>query len=340
MSTIRPLAARAQTTMRAVVHDSYGSADVLHVGEIDRPESADDEVLLAVHAAGLDRGTWHLMTGKPYLLRLAFGIRRPRNPVIGLDVAGTVVAVGSAVDGFAVGDEVFGFGRGTFAEYAVAKADQLARKPANVSFEAAAVVPVSASTALQALVDLGRVQPGNKVLVIGASGGVGSYAVQLAKAFGAEVTGVASTSKRDLVRSLGADHTLDYTTDDFADGRQHYDLILDIGGNARLSRLRTALTATGTAVLVGGEEGDSWTGGMGRVLRARTLSVFVQHRLTNFIARQRSSDLDTVTKLIETGAVTPTIDRSLPLAEAPAAMRLLEAGRVRGKVAIRVATQV
>jgi NADPH:quinone reductase-like Zn-dependent oxidoreductase len=340
MSTIRPHAATARTTMRAVVHDAYGSADVLHVVEIDRPQAADDEVLLAVHAAGLDRGTWHLMTGKPYLLRLAFGMRRPRNPVIGLDVAGTVVAVGSAVDRFAVGDEVFGFGRGTVAEYAVAKADQLAHKPPNVSFEAAAVVPVSASTALQALVDIGRMQPGNKVLVIGASGGVGSYAVQLAKALGAEVTGVASTRKQDLVRSLGADHTLDYTTDDFADGRQHYDLILDIGGTARLSRLRAALTATGTAVLVGGEEGDIWTGGMGRVLRARTLSVFAHHRLTNFIARQRSSDLDTLTELIATGAVTPTIDRSLPLAEAPAAMRLLEAGRVRGKVAIRVAIRV
>ncbi len=336
MSTVPPIPATPRTTMRAVVHDAYGSADVLHVADIDTPQIAADEVLVAVHAAGLDRGTWHLMTGKPYLLRLAFGMRGPRNPVIGLDVAGAVAAVGSAVAGFAVGDEVFGFARGTFAEYAVAKAEKLAPKPANLSFEAAAIVPVSAGTALQALVDIGRVQPGQRVLIIGASGGVGTYAVQLAKALGAEVTGVASTAKLDLVRRLGADHILDYTADDFADGRQRYDLILDIGGNARLSRLRAALTATGTAVLVGGEEGDGWTGGMGRTLRARTLSVLVQQRLTNVIARQRSSDLDALTVMIETGAVTPIVDRTYPLAEAPAAMRLLEAGMVRGKVAIQI----
>ena len=326
----------ARTVMQAVVHDVYGSAEVLHLAQVDTPQVADDEVLVAVHAAGLDRGTWHLMTGKPYLLRLAFGMRGPRNPVIGLDLAGTVAAVGSAVARFAVGDEVFGFGRGTFAEYAVAKADKLSLKPANVPFEAAATVPVSAGTALQALVDIGRVQPDHKVLIIGASGGVGGYAVQLAKALGAEVTGVASTTKLDLVRFLGADHTLDYATDDFADGRQRYDLILDIGGNARLSRLRSALAPAGTAVLVGGEEGDSWTGGMGRTFLARALSVFVRHRLTNFVARQRSSDLDRLKELIESGAVTPTVDRTFPLAEAPAAMRLLEAGKVRGKLAIRV----
>ena len=252
----------------------------------------------------------------------------------GLDVAGTVVAVGSAVTRFAVGDEVFGFGKGTFAEYAVAREDKLARKPRNLSFEQAAVVPVSAATALQALTDHGRVQPGQQVLVIGASGGVGSYAVQLAKALGAEVTGVASTSKLDLVRSLGADHVLDYTCDDFADGTHHYDLVLDIAGNPTVKRLRRALTPTGTAVIVGGEAGGSWTGSMDRQLRALALSPFVRQRLTNFVARQRAADLDRLTEFIEAGTVTPSIDRTYPLDQVPEAMRHLVSGQVRGKVAI------
>ena len=242
----------------------------LRLAQIARPEVGDDEVLLRVHAAGLDRGAWHMMTGKPYLMRVsAFGLRKPKNPVPGFDVAGTVVAVGSAVTRFAAGDEVFGFARGSFAEYTVAREDKLARKPANLSFEQAAVVPVSAVTALQALCDLGRVERGQSVLVIGASGGVGSYAVQLAKALGAEVTGVSSAAKLELVRSLGADHVLDYAAEhDSSDGEHHYDLVLDIGGNPSPSRLRRALTRKGTAVLVGGEEGGSWTGGMDRQLRA------------------------------------------------------------------------
>ncbi|MDT4933694.1 MAG: hypothetical protein QOK11_1586, partial [Pseudonocardiales bacterium] len=235
-------AATAAGTMRAIVQDRYGSADVLRLARIPAPEIADNEVLLRVHAAGLDRGTWHLMTGRPYLLRLGFGMRRPKNPVPGLDVAGTVVAVGAAVTRFAVGDEVFGSGRGSFAEYASAREDKLARKPANITFEQAAVVPVSAATALQALSDVGRVEQDQRVLIIGASGGVGSYAVQLAKAFGAEVTGVCSTAKLGLVRSLGAEHVIDYTEGDFADGVHRYDLILDIAGNPTISRLRRALT--------------------------------------------------------------------------------------------------
>jgi NADPH:quinone reductase-like Zn-dependent oxidoreductase len=327
--------ATAERTMRAIVQDRYGSADVLRLARIARPEIADDEVLLRVHAAGLDRGTWHLMIGRPYLLRLAFGIRGPKNPVSGRDVAGTVVAVGPAVTSLAAGDEVFGISQGSFAEYAAARADKLARKPANTTFEQAAVVPVSALTALRAL-DAGRVEPGQKVLVIGASGGVGSYAVQLAKAFGAEVTGVCSTTKLDLVRSLGADHVIDYTRDDFADGAHRYDLILDIAGNPALSRLRRALTPTGTAVMVGGEEGGNLTGGMDRQLRALVLSRFGRQRLTMVVAKERSSDLDRLTELIEAGKVTPSLDRTYSLDQAPEAMRYLEAGKARGKVAITV----
>jgi NADPH:quinone reductase-like Zn-dependent oxidoreductase len=335
-----PVMSQSTTRMRAIVHDSYGSADVLRPASIARPQAADlaeNEVLLRVHAAGLDRGTWHMMAGLPYLGRLAFGLRRPRNPVLGLDVAGTVVAVGSAVTRFAAGDEVFGFGKGTFAEYAVAREDKLARKPSNLTFEQAAVVPVSAGTALQAL-SIGRLQAGQTVLVIGASGGVGSYAVQLAKALGAgQVTGVASTAKLDLVRSWGADRVLDYTRDDFADGTHHYDLVLDIGGNPSLSRLRRALTPTGTAVIVGGERGGNFSGGMNRQFRGQAWSPFLRQRLTFFVARQRVSDLERLTELLEAGTVTPRIDRTFALAELPEAMQHLVAGKAGGKVAITVA---
>jgi NADPH:quinone reductase-like Zn-dependent oxidoreductase len=320
--------------MRAIVRDTYGNADVLRLAQVTRPQPADSEVLLRVRAAGLDRGAWHMMTGLPYLGRLAFGVPRPKNPVLGLDVAGIVVAVGSAVTRFAVGDEVFGFGKGTFAEYAVARENKLARKPGNLSYEQAAVVPVSAGTALQAVDAAGGITPGQAVLVIGASGGVGSYAVQLAKASGAEVTGVASTAKLDLVRSLGADHVIDYTRDDFADGTRRYDVILDIAGNPTLSRLRRALTPTGTAVIVGGEEGGSFSGGMNRQLRGLALSRFVPQRLTTFIAKQRAGDLDRLTDLIEAGKLTPSIDRAYPLEQAPQAMRHLQDGKARGKVAI------
>ena len=326
----------ATTTMQAIVQGAYGSADVLRLATIDRPEVTDNDVLLQVHAAGLDRGTWHLMSGTPYLLRLGFGLRRPRNPVPGRDVAGTVVAVGSAVTRFSVGDEVFGVAPGSFAEYAVAREDKLARKPANLTFEQAAVVPISGGTALQALRDVGRVEPGQKVLVIGASGGVGSFAVQLAKAFGAEVTGVCSTAKLDLVRSLGADHVIDYTQEDFADGAHRYDLILDIGGNPTLSRLRRALIPRGTAVITGGEEGGNFSGGMNRQFRALALSPFVRQRLTMFVAKERASDLEELTPLIEAGKVTPSIDRSYSLAEVPDAMRHLDAGKARGKLAIAI----
>jgi NADPH:quinone reductase-like Zn-dependent oxidoreductase len=326
----------ATTTMRAISHERFGSADVLRLEQVPRPEPDDGEVLVRVHAAGVERGAWHMMTGRPYLGRLAFGLRTPRNPVLGIEVAGTVDAVGAAVTGFAVGDAVYGFARGSFAEYTVARADRLAPKPRNMSFEQASVVPVSGATALQALTDCGRVQPGQTVLVIGASGGVGCYAVQVAKALGAEVTGVASTGKLDLVRDLGADHVLDYTRDDFADGSRRYDVVIDIAGNPTLSRLRRALNPTGTAVITGGEEGGSFSGGMNRQLRAVALSPFLRERLTMFIAKQRSSDLERLSLLIEAGNVTPSIDRVYPLSEAAAAIRHLAAGQVRGKVAIRI----
>jgi NADPH:quinone reductase-like Zn-dependent oxidoreductase len=322
--------------MRAIVQESYGSADVLHMAQIPRPGIGEDEVLIQVHAAGLDRGTWHVTTGLPYALRLAYGIRAPKNPVPGLDLAGTVIAVGAAVTRFSAGDHVFGAGKGPFAEYATARESQLARKPANISFEQASVVPVSACTALQALRTAGPITPGQKVLVLGASGGVGSYAVQLAKASGAVVTGVSSTGKMDLVRSLGADHVIDYTRQDFADGSEHYDLILDIAGNPGLARLRRALTRTGTAVITGGEDGGSWTGSIDRQFRALALSPFISQRLTMVLAKAEAADLEHLAGLIEAGTLTPTLDRTYPLEQVPDAMRYFDAGKTRGKIAITI----
>src|SRR4051794_9647622 len=336
MTTASTAGATGMTTMQAITQDTYGSADVLHLADIARPVAAGGDVLLRVHAAGLDRGAWHMMTGTPYLGRLAFGVRTPRRKVLGIEVAGTVHAVGPAVTRFEVGEEVYGFARGSFAEYAVAHEGRLASKPGNLTFEQAAVVPVSGATALQALTDAGRLQQGQRVLVIGASGGVGSYAVQIAKALGAEVTGVASTGKVDLVRSLGADHVLDYTREDFADGSRRYGLILDIAGNPSLSQLRRALEPTGTAVITGGEEGGSFSGGMNRQLRALVLSPFLRQRLTTFLAKQRSSDLERLTELIERGRVVPSLERPYPLAEAADAVRPLAAGHARGKVAISI----
>jgi NADPH:quinone reductase-like Zn-dependent oxidoreductase len=330
-----PETSTPESTMRAVVQEGYGGVEVLRLDRIARPQIAEDEVLIQVRAAGLDRGTWHMMSGRPYLMRvMGFGFRGPKNPVPGLDVAGTVVAVGSAVTKFTPGDEVFGIAKGSFAEYAAALESKLALKPRSLTFEQAAVVPISATTALQALTDVGKLQEGQTVLVIGASGGVGSYAVQLAKAFGAEVTGVASTAKLDLVRALGTDHVIDYTREDFADGTRHYDLVLDIGGNPPLSRLRRALTPTGTAVIVGGEEGGSVTGGFGRTLRAPLVSLFVKQRLAMLTNKERGSDLERLAPLLESGAVVPSIDRSYPMEQVTDAMGHLTAGQVRGKVAI------
>ena len=330
-----PTTETTTATMRAVVQDRYGSSEVLRLARVARPVLADDQVLLHVNAAGLDRGTEHLMTGKPYVARLFVGLRKPKNPIPGRDAAGTVAAVGSSVTRFAIGDEVYGVAPGSFAEYAVAPEDKLARKPENLSFAQAAAIPVSAGTALQALVDAGRVQAGQSVLVVGASGGVGTYAVQLAKAFGAEVTGVASTAKVDLVKSLGADHVIDYTREDFADGTRRYDLILDIGGSTPVRRLRRALRPRGTLVFVGGENSGNLTG-LGRQLRGALVSPFLRQRLVLLVTKERAADLERLAGLIEDGKLVPSVDRSYPLEEAPDAMRLLEEGRVRGKVVITV----
>jgi len=323
--------------MQAIVQDTYGSADVLRLADVDRPKIADDEVLVRVKAAGVDRGVWHLMAGLPYPIRLAgYGLRTPKNPVPGMDLAGVVSAVGAGVTRFQPGDEVFGIGKGTFAEYARAPENKLAPKPANLTFEQAGVVAISGLTALQALRDHAKVQPGQRVLVIGASGGVGTYAVQLAKAYGAHVTGVCSTTKVDLVRSIGADQVIDYTRDDFADSDNRYDVIIDIGGNSPLSRLRQALTADGTLVVVGGETGGRWLGGYDRQLRAPVLSRFVSQKLATFVSSENFPDLLVLKELIEGGKVTPVIDRTYPLSEAPKAIRYMEEGHARGKVVIRV----
>jgi len=323
--------------MQAIVQDTYGSADVLRPADLDRPQIADDEVLVQVHAAGVDRGVLHLTTGLPYPVRLAgYGLRAPKNPVPGMDLAGVVVAVGTGVTRFQPGDEVFGIGRGTFAEYARALESKLAPKPANLTFEQAGVVAISGLTAVQAVRDQAKVQPGQRVLVIGASGGVGTYAVQLAKAYGARVTAVCSTTKTDLVRSIGADEVIDYTRDDFADSDDRYDVIIDIGGNSPLSRLRRALTPKGTLVMVGGETGGRWVGGYDRQLRAPLVSLFVSQKLRTFICSENHEDLLVLKELIEAGKATPVIDRTYPLSEAPKAIRYVEEGHARGKVVITV----
>jgi NADPH:quinone reductase-like Zn-dependent oxidoreductase len=288
--------------MKAIVQDRYGDVDVLDFRVIDQPVPKDDEVLVEVRAAGLHRGDWHIMTGLPYLIRVVvptLGLRKPKVPVLGMDVAGTVEAVGQKVTRFQPGDEVFGWCDGAFAEYAVAPEDHLATKPPIVSFEQAAVVPTSGFAALQGLRDVGAVQPGQQVLVIGAAGGVGSFGVQLAKAFGAEVTGVASTSQVDLVRSLGADQVIDYTREDVTDGTRHWDLILDCAGRRTLSQLRRALTPKGTLVIVGGEGGGRWLGGFDRTLRAVALSRLVGQRLRMLSSKPGQADLQVLRELLE-----------------------------------------
>jgi NADPH:quinone reductase-like Zn-dependent oxidoreductase len=323
--------------MRAIVQETYGSPDVLELREIDKPGITEDEVLVRVHAAGVDRGVWHLMMGLPYPVRLAgYGLRAPKNPVPSMDVAGVAEAVGKNVTRFEPGDEVFGIGKGTFAEYAPALEAKLAPRPANLTFEQAAVLAISGLTALQGLRDHGRLESGQKVLVIGASGGVGTFAVQIAKAFGAHVTGVCSASKVDMVLSIGADQVIDYTRDDFADGEQRYDLVLDTGGNASLARLRSALTPEGTLVIVGGEGGGRWLGGTDRQLRALMLSPFVGQKLGAFVSKENYEDMMVLKELIESGNVTPVIDRTYPLAEVPEAIRYLEEGHARGKVVITI----
>ena len=326
-------------TMTAIVQDEYGPApeDVLRLEEIDKPAIRENEVLVRVRAASVDRGTWHVMAGLPYPIRLAgFGLRRPKYSNPGRSLAGTIEAGGTDATGFKPGDAVFGICDGSFAEYARVRTDRLAPKPAKLSFDQAAAVPVSGLTALQAVRDHGRVQAGQKVLIVGASGGVGSFAVQIAKAFGAEVTGVCSTAKVDGVRSIGADHVVDYTIDDFADGTHRYDVILDIGGNRRLSHLRRALTPRGRLVIVGGETDGRWLGGADRQIRALVLSPFVGQKLGTFVASENSEDLIVLRELIESGKLAPAIDRTYPLGEVAAAIRYMLDGHARGKVVITV----
>lgn len=321
--------------MKAIVQDSYGSADVLRLADIDIPVAGDDDVLLRVHAASAHLGDWHVMTGLPYLIRLfGFGVRRPRARVRGTDVAGRVEEVGRNVTRFQPGDEVFGTCDGSFAEYACARQDQLAPKPSNLTPEQSAAVPTSGIAALQGLRDAGQLQPGQRVLVIGAGGAVGTFAVQVAKALGAHVTGVCGTTKADLVRSIGADDVIDYTRDDFADATQRYDLILDTAGSRSLSLLRRALTPGGTLVIVGSEGGGRWLRGSDRQLRAMLLSPFVPQKLRGLMSVQREQDLRFLAELIESGQLTPVIDRTYPLSEVPEALRHLEAGHARGKVVI------
>lgn len=321
--------------MRAIIQRGYGTADVLSPGEVDRPRIEPDEVLMEVRAAGLDRGTWHLMAGLPYAVRLVSGLRAPKRPVPGLDVAGVVVAVGGSVTRFLPGDEVFGIARGSFAEFAAAREDKLARRPSALTFERAAAMSISGLTALRALCDVGHLRAGQHVLIIGASGGVGTHAVQIAKALGAQVTAVCSTAKLDLVRSIGADHVIDYTRDDFTDSGHRYDLILDIAGNSSLARLRRALAPRGTLVLTGGEDSGRWFG-VGRQLRASALSPFIRQRLTAVLNREHYSGLERLAELVDSGQLVPVVGRTYPLSDMPQAMRDLVAGKARGKLVITI----
>jgi len=323
--------------MKAIIQDKYGSADVLEFREVEQPAAGDDDVLIEVHAAGVDPGVWHLMTGLPYLVRvMGFGFSVPKIRVRGRDVAGTVVAIGRNVTQFRPSDAVYGICDGAFAEYACGKAALFAPKPDNLTFEQAAAVPISAMTALNGLRDVGNLAPEQKVLIIGAAGGVGSYAVQLAKGFGGSVTAVCSTSKADLVREIGADDVIDYTREDFTAGERRFDLILDTAGRRPLSQLRRALTADGTIVIVGGEGGDRWLGGFQRQILAPLHALFGKQKLLSLMFKERQQDLLTLKGLIEAGKLRPVIDRTYPLGEAAQALRYLEQGHARGKVVLTV----
>jgi NADPH:quinone reductase-like Zn-dependent oxidoreductase len=323
--------------MKAIVQDTYGSADVLKLRDVPDPVAGEDDVLVRVRGAGCGPDVWHLMTGLPYFVRLMPGFRKLKTGVRGRDVAGTVEAVGPNVTGFHPGDKVMGIAEGSFAELAIGRPDKLVRKPSRLTFEQAAAAPISGITALRAIRDVGKVQPGQKVLVIGAAGGVGTLTVQIAKAFGAEVTGVCSTSKADLVRSLGAVEVIDYTREDFADGRRRWDVVVDTAGRRSLTVLRRALTPRGTLVIVGGEGGGRWTGGFFRqILRAPLLSLFTGQKLRPLVTTEKLEDLQALTELIEAGSVTPVVDKTYPLIDAPEAVRYVAEGHARGKVVITI----
>jgi NADPH:quinone reductase-like Zn-dependent oxidoreductase len=321
--------------MKAIAQERYGEVDVLTLIDIDRPAVGDSEVLVRVRAAGVHYGDWHYMTGTPYLGRLVLGLRKPKLGVRGTDIAGLVAEVGSKVTAFKPGDEVFGWCKAGFAEYARASEDSLLPKPDGATFEQAAAVPTSGMTALQGL-RLGRVRAGQRVLVIGAGGGVGTFAVQIAKALGAEVTGVCSTAKVELVRSIGADHVIDYTQQDPLRTGQPYDVIFDIAGNRPLAQLRPALTPDGTLVLVGGEGGGRWLGALRRGIAAGLRSPFTRQRMPMWVSLPRKEDLLELKGLVESGTVTPVVDRTYPLSQTPQAIRDLTERRARGKLVITI----
>ncbi|MFJ1565434.1 NAD(P)-dependent alcohol dehydrogenase [Streptomyces erythrochromogenes] len=324
--------------MKAIVQDRYGSPDVLELREVERPPVGDREVLVRVRAASVNARDWHLMRGDPYLARLVLGLRGPKAQIRGTDFAGRVEAVGKDVTRLRPGDEVFGEAEGTFAEYVCAPADAVEPKPANLTFEQAAAVPLAGNTALMGLRDLGRLRPGQRVLVNGASGGVGTFAVQIAKAFGAEVTGVCGTRNTELVRSLGADHVVDYSREDFTRTGRRHDLVLDLVGNRSLAAYRRALTPGGTLVLSGGgvSEGGSLVGPMALLVKGRALSPFVRQRLLVLTAAPDRKNLAALRELVASGRVTPAVDRTYPLCEVPEAIRYLEVEHARAKVVITV----
>lgn len=320
--------------MKALTQDRYGTADVLELRDIERPIPREGQVLVRVVAAGMDRGAWHFMAGEPYLMRLlGFGFRAPSVAVPGTNFAGVIEAVGPGVSEYQPGDEVYGATRGTFAEYAVASIEKVAPKPPQLSFEQAAVLPYPTFVALQALRDHGHVQPGQRVLVVGASGAVGTIAVQLAVAFGATVTGVCSSSRADLVRSLGASDVVDYRTQDFSDGSRRFDLVLDIGGRTPIGRLRRALTRTGTLVIVGGE-GDRWIGGIQRQLWASIVSVVVPQKLVAFVVKETARELSTMNELVAEGEVMPVLGQAFALSDGAAAVATFERGDTPGRIVI------
>jgi NADPH:quinone reductase-like Zn-dependent oxidoreductase len=331
--------------MKAMVYTKYGPPDILDLTEVEKPTPKDDEVLLKVHAASVNPADWHLLRGKPYIARLqsTLGLRKPKDRVLGCDVAGQVEAVGKDVTMLRLGDDVFGspfmHGFGAFAECVCVSEDLLAPKPATLSFEQAASIPLAASTALQGLRDHGRIEPGQKVLVIGASGGVGTFAVQIAKSFDAEVTGVCSTRNVEMVRSIGADHVIDYTKEDFTQSGQKYDLIFQVAGTRSPSECRRALTSKGTLVQISGESDGRWIGAVDRIIKALVLSPFVSQKMASFTVKPNKEDLRFLKQLIESGKLAPVIDRTYPLSETPEAIRYLESGHARGKVVITVPGQ-
>ena len=327
-------AAATRFTMQAMVQSRYGGPEVLESREIERPTLPHDKVLIRVRAAGVNPADWAVMSGLPYIARPVYGLGRPKNPVRGTDVSGYVEAIGAGVTRFQPGDEVFGFCDGSYAEYATASESTIARKPSTISFEQAAAVPMAALVAFQAVVLHGDVQPGQKVLINGASGGVGTFAVQIAKSLGAHVTGVCSARNADLVESLGADEVIDYRTANFTQGEHRYDFILDNVANHSLSDLRGVLTRSGTLVPNGGEFDNRWFAGAGRVVAARLLQPFVKHDLRPFLLSINDRDLVAVHDLIEAGRVTPVVDRTYPLPDVPDALRSVGEGHTRGKVVI------